>query len=68
MFSRLKCFRKYNKTDLITRAGNRAAPDIKFVNKYPPSWMKKGRFLQGFFDLVDAAIKIYSNEHASQFS
>jgi len=26
------------------RAGNRAAPDIEFVNKYPPSWMKKVGF------------------------
>jgi len=30
----------------IIRAGNRAAPDIKFVNKYPPSWMKKVGFYQ----------------------
>ena len=28
------------------RAGNRAAPDIEFVNKYPPSWMKKVVFSQ----------------------
>jgi len=28
------------------RAGNRAAPDIEFVNKYPPSWMKKVGFSQ----------------------
>jgi len=28
----------------ISRAGNRAAPDISFVNKYPPSWMKKVGF------------------------
>ena len=30
----------------IFRAGNRAAPDIKFVNKYTPSWMKKVVFSQ----------------------
>jgi len=29
---------------------------------------EKGRFLPVFFDLVDATIKIYSNEHAPQFS
>jgi len=28
------------------RVGNRAAPDIEFVNKYPPSWMKKVGFSQ----------------------
>ena len=30
--------------------------------------MKKVGFFSVFFDLVDAAIKIYSNEHAPQFS
>ena len=29
---------------------------------------EKGRFLQVFIDLVNAAIKNYSNEHAPQFS
>ena len=29
---------------------------------------EKGRFLPVFFDRVDAAILIYSNEHAPQFS
>jgi len=33
-------------TVTIFRAGNRAAPDISFVNKYPPSWMKKVGFSQ----------------------
>ena len=30
----------------VLRAGNRAAPDIEFVNKYPPSWMEKVGFSQ----------------------
>jgi len=29
---------------------------------------EKGRVFPVFFDIVDAAIKIYSNEHAPKFS
>ena len=41
----------------IIRAGNRAAPDIQFVNKYPPSRMKKVGFSQFSWILLMLPLK-----------
>jgi len=38
------CWFSKKKLNKFSRVGNRAAPDISFVNKYPPSWMKEVGF------------------------
>jgi len=55
------------------RAGNRSRhlivfPFHQFCKQISAILDEKGRLLTVFFDFVDVAIKIHSNEHASQFS
>jgi len=50
MYFKYTCIRKASRFSSryisYYRAGNRATPDISFVNKYPPSWMVKEGFSQ----------------------